>query len=373
MYIIKNNEAIQVYSPTFKDLGLGEVQHLQEWIRTKPNMLGERLLIINKEFSGWDKTSERLDLLALDEDGNLVVIENKLDNSGKDVTWQALKYASYCSTLTHDQIVQIFQDYLNKLGTSKDAEDELRDFFEEEVYSGIRLNNEQRIILVAADFRIEVTSTVLWLLERNVDIKCIKVTPSKHGENIFIDVEQIIPIKEAEEYQVKLGVKKLQDKIAQNNAVVNEENRGFDFSKSDIPQGAELKFVFDETKKCKVVEGRQVEYEGEIYPSLDILSKKLLEEIGKKTSKVAGIWNFTFEDTSLLCHRKPNRAKIDKLKKLGWLEVVESIHDPKIRQALLSCPPDTKENIDALRKTLTPKIIHPDKRIALLELLDEMS
>ncbi len=64
-----------------------------------PESLGEELLIIQKEFDGFDETRERLDLLALDKQGSLVVIENKLDDSGRDVVWQALKYASYCSSL----------------------------------------------------------------------------------------------------------------------------------------------------------------------------------------------------------------------------------------------------------------------------------
>jgi RecB family endonuclease NucS len=51
-------------------------------------------LIIQKEFDGFNDTKERLDLLALDKQGNLVIIENKLDDSGKDVTWQVIKYAS---------------------------------------------------------------------------------------------------------------------------------------------------------------------------------------------------------------------------------------------------------------------------------------
>ena len=66
----------------------------------EPSALGEELLIIQKEFDGFDDTRERLDLLALDKDGNLVIIENKLDDSGRDVVWQALKYASYCASLT---------------------------------------------------------------------------------------------------------------------------------------------------------------------------------------------------------------------------------------------------------------------------------
>lgn len=64
---------------------------------------GEELLIIQKEFNGFNDTNERLDLLALDKEGNIVVIENKLDDTGRDVTWQVLKYASYCSTLNKEQ------------------------------------------------------------------------------------------------------------------------------------------------------------------------------------------------------------------------------------------------------------------------------
>jgi hypothetical protein len=42
-------------------------------------------------------------------DGNLVIIENKLDDSGRDVTRQALKYASYCSSLSKEEMRVIFQ------------------------------------------------------------------------------------------------------------------------------------------------------------------------------------------------------------------------------------------------------------------------
>jgi RecB family endonuclease NucS len=94
------NEAISISRKTFQELEFKERKHLQEWICKNTDILGERLLIIQKEFSGFDDTKERLDLLAIDENGNLVIIENKLDDSGRDVVWQSLKYASYCSGLT---------------------------------------------------------------------------------------------------------------------------------------------------------------------------------------------------------------------------------------------------------------------------------
>ena len=60
------------------------------------------------------KTSEALEMtgrikqIALDKTGRLVVIENKLDDSGKDITWQAIKYASYCSSLSQEDIIDIY-------------------------------------------------------------------------------------------------------------------------------------------------------------------------------------------------------------------------------------------------------------------------
>ena len=220
MFIIDTtkNEATAIGRQTFADLGFRERDHLQEWIAKNPAMLGDddELLIIQKEFAGFDETRERLDLLALDKYGNIVVIENKRDDTGADVTWQALKYVSYCSTLMEDDIVRIFQQYL---GNEKDAEAELREFFGQDEFSTLLKQGDQRIILVAANFRKEVTSTVMWLFNKGINIKCIKVTPYKHDKNIFIDIEQIIPVKDAEEYQIKLAQKK------QRESITRETNR----------------------------------------------------------------------------------------------------------------------------------------------------
>jgi len=83
-------------------------------LRISKTPWGEELLIIQKEFSGFDDTKERLDLLALDKRGALAIVENKLDDSGRDVVWQCLKYASYCSTLSKTSIADIYQQYLDR-------------------------------------------------------------------------------------------------------------------------------------------------------------------------------------------------------------------------------------------------------------------
>jgi hypothetical protein len=65
---------------SFTDVGALEVQHLERWIAAKPELLGERLLVITTQFAGFDRTRDRSDILALDEAGKLVVIELKRES-----------------------------------------------------------------------------------------------------------------------------------------------------------------------------------------------------------------------------------------------------------------------------------------------------
>jgi len=206
MFLInkKTKEAQKIKDVTFKECDLKERQDIQEWIKENPSLLGEELLIIQKEFSQFKETNERLDLLALDKNGNLVIIENKLDDSGKDVVWQAMKYASYCSILTKENVREIFQDYLEKERIDKNAEQTICDFLAKTDFSEVEINDDmsQRIILVAREFRREVTSTVIWARKFNIDIKCIKLTPYLVGEQLIVDTDQIIPLKDIEEITV---------------------------------------------------------------------------------------------------------------------------------------------------------------------------
>lgn len=211
----RQSNSIQPLSArTFNELGLRERAHLQEWIAKYPSCLGEELLIIQKEFAGFSDTQERLDLLALDKEGRLVIIENKLDDTGRDVTWQALKYASYCASLKTEQICAIYQEHLQRLGNSETASELIADFLEVGDLAEVSLNRglTQRIMLIAANFRKEVTSTVLWLMNYRLQVQCFKVTPFSMGEELFLNVEQIIPVRDTQDFVIELA-NKAQDEV----------------------------------------------------------------------------------------------------------------------------------------------------------------
>ncbi|MEZ2311882.1 DUF4268 domain-containing protein [Paraburkholderia sp. RCC_158] len=214
MYKIQNetNRIVKLQEMSFSDLGFSERNHLQEWLANQPDALGEKLLVIQKEFDGFQETRERLDLLAIDAAGKLVIIENKLDDSGRDVVWQAIKYASYCSTLSKTEVADSFQAYLNKEMPGQDARALICEFLGKDDFDDVVINagDDQRIILVAANFRKEVTSTVLWLTKRGVSMKCFRATPYSDGVQTFLDLEQILPVPEIENFMIKVAKKEVE-------------------------------------------------------------------------------------------------------------------------------------------------------------------
>lgn len=204
---IENKKLVKIPVTSFSALNLKERFDIQEWINGTPEILGEDLLVIAKELIL--PSGRRLDLLAVDKEGALVVIELKRDYSGSDVEWQAIKYASYCSSFSQDEIYKYFAEYL---GTNvDDAQVKIEEFIDCELED---LNEKQRIVLVSKEFNSEVISAVLWLRDAVIDIECIRVTPHVDQQgNIFINSDIIIPLPEARDYIQKKEVKVKEQKL----------------------------------------------------------------------------------------------------------------------------------------------------------------
>lgn len=215
---LSKNRLFPIPQKSFSDSNLRERDHLQEWLANQPAVLGEELLIIQKEFDGFDETRERLDLLAIDKQGSLVVIENKLDDSGKDVVWQVLKYAAYVSNLNKSQILEIYQKYLTRYCGGGNAKDRICQFLEVEDLDETVLNpgNDQRMIFIAANFRREATATVMWLLTRGIRVQCFRVKLFGSGDDLMLDIRQIIPTPEAEDFMIGMSSKDKEEKTIQN-------------------------------------------------------------------------------------------------------------------------------------------------------------
>jgi len=120
---------------------------------------------------------------------------------------QALRYAAMVSTMTFDRAVEVFESYLARLGKELNARTQLLEFLDWDEPDENLFAQDVRIVLAAADFSKELTSAVLWLNERDLDIRCVRLRPYKDMDRILIDVTQVLPLPEAADYQIRVREK----------------------------------------------------------------------------------------------------------------------------------------------------------------------
>ena len=191
----------------FADNDIKETLNIQEWVASNPSILGDDLLIIAKEYRGFDKVYERPDLIAIDRQGGLVVVELKRDDAGSDTHWQAIKYASYLRKATSDDIVNMLSDHSNE--DEDDARQKIIEHIDvDDEDLSLVLNGSQRIILASHRFPPAVTSAALWINEisgRDA-ITCISLTPYDLGnEKLHIVTSTIVPLPGEENVAIGIG------------------------------------------------------------------------------------------------------------------------------------------------------------------------
>jgi hypothetical protein len=193
---------------SFANLKVRERDDLQRLLRTQIDVLGDDLYVLAEEFGEWEDSKRRIDLLAIDREANLVVIELKRTNDGGHMDLQAIRYASMVSAMTFERAAQIHGDFLTSIGEpSTEAQSRMLAFLDWEEVEEENFGPDVRILLVSEDFGKELTTAVLWLRDRDLDIRCIRLRPYQDGEALLVDVQQIIPLPEAQEYQIQLREK----------------------------------------------------------------------------------------------------------------------------------------------------------------------
>ena len=193
---------------SFSEMNVRERGDLQRLLRTQIDVIDDELYVLAEEFSDWEDSKRRIDLLALDKQANLVVIELKRTSDGGHMELQAVRYASMISNMTFEQAVRVHGAFLTQMGEpAEEAEGKILDFLDWDEPDEDSFADDIRIILVSEDFGKELTTAVLWLRSRDLDIRCVRLKPYQDEGKKFIDVQQIIPLPEAEDYQVQLREK----------------------------------------------------------------------------------------------------------------------------------------------------------------------
>lgn len=219
MYNIKNKKASKVHAVTFAELGMIEL-HVEEIIRNSIDILcddEESMLIVGRQVK--NESLGRSDLTAVDNNGNIVLIEIKRDrkdieNRKEAFEFQAIRYAASYATIANvdDLVKKIYAPYIEKyrsefeLGELTSYELGLRKLNEFLKDNGAEnsFNHKQKIILVASDFDEQTLSAVAWLNSNKVDMSCIKLIPYQIDGEVFFNAEKLLPLANYDDYYVNL-------------------------------------------------------------------------------------------------------------------------------------------------------------------------
>jgi len=307
--ILVVNENLENYKKidenSFVELNIWERQHIQEWIRENPEILGEELLVVAIEFDRFVQSNDRLDILAIDRAGNLVVVELKRDSYAGYADLQAIRYAAMVSTMTIEMLIPYYLQYQKRyLHIENPSEDDARtniiEFVNDDNFN--ELSNKPRIILCSEDFSQEITTTVIWLNANGLDISCIKIKPHKVDDKVIIVPSKIIPLQEAKQYLIDIQRKEDEEikqkrvrprtmKILLENKLLKEGDKIY--LKNDLPAHlhySENDSIFVATITGKMGQSNAVRWEddGQEY-SISALTWKIFKETHPKQKDPGGV------------------------------------------------------------------------------------
>jgi RecB family endonuclease NucS len=85
-------------------------ERLEDWIEDNVSIISSNLLVIGRQVK--TRYGGLIDVLCIDEKGDIVIVELKRDKTPREITAQVLDYASWVKNLTAEQVQEIARDYL---------------------------------------------------------------------------------------------------------------------------------------------------------------------------------------------------------------------------------------------------------------------
>ncbi len=223
IYEITADSLNKIPETSFATEGIKEREDLQRLLVQQIDVLAPDTLVIAEEFGDWEDSRRRIDLLGIDKDGNLVVIELKRTEDGGHMELQAIRYAAMISTLTFEKVIEIYGKFLEKQGRDDDPENAILSFLGWDEPQEEEFAQDVTIILASKEFSRELTTAVIWLNQRGLDMRCIRMKPYRDGDKVLLDVQTVIPLPESEDYQIQIREK--QEKVRQSRRTSRDFTR----------------------------------------------------------------------------------------------------------------------------------------------------
>ena len=163
--------------------GMDFEQDLQEIIAADLSIVADGLMLVGREVA---TPGGRIDLLAIDAEGTLVVIELKRDKTPRGVVAQTLDYASSICEMGLEEINSVFANYQRRFSTVTSPRT-IGDALQEKFGDTPELNTSHRLIIVAEQPDPSTERIVGYLREKHgVDINVVLFRAFKDGEHRYL-------------------------------------------------------------------------------------------------------------------------------------------------------------------------------------------
>jgi hypothetical protein len=217
MFIFDNKKLNPVSKKTLKELQIKE-SDLEEILRANIEILtgeDESLLIVGQQVR--NKAKSRSDLIAIDNNGYLVLIEIKRDkldviNRKEPFEIQAIRYAASNATIKDykELVERVYAPYIEKHKDEynlqgKSVEEFALKSLEEFLIQNNAFktfNQKQRLILVASEIDDQTKSAIAWLNQNGLDIQCFELDVYLIENKIYFQPQRILPLLSYSDFYV---------------------------------------------------------------------------------------------------------------------------------------------------------------------------
>lgn len=205
-------------------------QQFEDHVVSHPELLGEELLILGRQLADFVEDNKRLDVLAVDGDGELVLIELKVTEEFGFTDLQALGYAGAYAELPTEHYAETLRHSVGRNGgeqiragadlpadpTLEDARAAIAEFVGVAEFEDWKPSRQVRIKLVAPGFPKRVLTSVKWLGDvHGLSIEAIRAHLLEVGGHLQIHVERLLPLPGAEEFD--LSTRSREESIKREN------------------------------------------------------------------------------------------------------------------------------------------------------------
>ena len=171
---------LEALETSMAEAGRKETEDLERWIRSKPTVLVQDLLIIGEQVP---TKAGRMDFLGIDKAGNLVVIELKRGKLPREALAQAVDYASEVASWDIEKVNEVCLDY-----AKQELNDCLNEKFEHLDLESLSINETQRLLLVGFSMDESLERMIEWLSNSyGVDVNAVvlRYIKTKGGDELL--------------------------------------------------------------------------------------------------------------------------------------------------------------------------------------------